>query len=102
MLYGLQQRTRTGTTTDLVRLRQVAWELRRTGAASLADLDADGRTQHRLTRCFARHVARAFSDPETETRQDVWDLAVFGQPGRLIFTRISQRGRGSRPAVGGG
>ena len=91
MLYGLQQRTRTGTTTDLGRLRQVAWELRRTGAASLADLDADGRTQHRLTRCFARHVARAFSDPETETRQDVWDLAVFGQPGRLIFTKISQR-----------
>jgi integrase len=91
MLYGLQQRTRTGTTTDVARLRQVAAELRDTPASALADLDADGRTQHKLTRCFLRHVARAFLDPETETRKDVWDLAVFGQPGRLTFTKISQR-----------
>ena len=91
MLYGLQQRTRTGAATDLGRLRQIASELRGTRASCLADLDADGRTQHKLTRCFLRHAARAFLDPETETRKDVWDLAVFGQPGRLTFTRISQR-----------
>jgi hypothetical protein len=46
MLYGLQQRTRTGAATDLGRLRQIASELRGTGASCLADLDADGRTQH--------------------------------------------------------
>jgi len=91
MLYGLQQRTRTGAATDLGRLRQIASELRGTRASCLADLDADGRTQHKLTRCFLRHAARAFLDPETETRKDVWDLAVFGQPGRLTFTTISQR-----------
>ena len=91
MLYGLQQRTRAGAATDVARLRQIACELRDTGASSLAGLDADGREQYKLTRCFARHAARAFLDPETETRKDVWDLAVFGQPGRLTFTTISQR-----------
>jgi hypothetical protein len=91
LLYGLQQRTRTGAATDVARLRQIAGELRDTGASSLAGLDADGREQHKLTRCFARHAARAFLEPEIETRKDVWDLAVFGQPGRLTFTTISQR-----------
>ncbi len=71
--------------------------------ALLGRADIEGRP--RLTRCFARHVARAFS--ETETRQDVWDLAVFGQPGRLIFTKISQRwlreaAKRSRPAIPSG
>ncbi len=47
MLYGLQQRTRTGAATDLGRLRQIASELRGTRASCLADLDADGRTQHK-------------------------------------------------------
>jgi integrase len=90
LLYGLQQRTRAGAATNLSRLRQVASEIRVTGASCLADLEADGREQHKLTRCFLRHAARAFLHPETETRQDVWDLAVFGLQGRLTFTAISQ------------
>ena len=90
MLYGLQQRTRDGAATDPGRLRQIAWELRRIRAASIGEISGGDRTQHRLARCLARHAARAFQDPETETRKDVWDLAVFGLPGRLAFTAIRQ------------
>jgi hypothetical protein len=88
--YGLQQRTRAGAATNLSRLRQVASEVRVTAASCLADLEADGREQHKLTRCFLRHAARALLDPEAETCKDVWDLAVFGLAGRLTFTAIRQ------------
>jgi hypothetical protein len=91
MLYGLQQRTRDGAATNPGRLRQIAWELRRTTAAGIGEISGGDRTQHRLARCLARHAARAFQDPETETRKDVWDLAVFGLPGRLAFTAIGQQ-----------
>jgi integrase len=91
MLYGLQQRTRSGTSTDPGQLRQIAWELRRSGAASIEEIDGGDRDQHKLARSFARHAERAFLDPETETRKDVWDLAAFGQPGRLTFTPIRQQ-----------
>jgi hypothetical protein len=90
MLYGLQQRTRGGAATSPAQLRQVAWELRRTGAASIGEIAGGDRVQHRLVRCFAKHAASALSTPEAETRKDVWDLAVFGLPGRLVFTAIRQ------------
>jgi hypothetical protein len=90
VLYGLQQRTRGGAATSPAQLRQVAWELRRTGAASVEEIAGGNRKQHQLVRCFARHAARALLAPETETRKDVWDLAVFGLPGRLTFTAIRQ------------
>ncbi len=90
ILYGLQQRTRSGTATDPGRLRQIAWELRRTRAAGMGELAGGDRTQHRLARSLARHAGRAFLAPETETRKDVWDLAAFGLPGRLDFTPIRQ------------
>jgi integrase len=90
VLYGLQQRTRDGAATDPGQLRQVAWELRRTRAACIGEIAGGDRTQHRLARCLARHAAQAFLSPETETRKDVWDLAVFGLPGRLTFTAIRQ------------
>ena len=90
VLYGFQQRTRSGAATSPAQLRQVAWELRRARAVSVEDIAGGDRTQHRLARCFARHAARAFLAPETETRKDVWDLAVFGFAGRLTFTAISQ------------
>ena len=90
ILYGLQQRTRSGTATGPGRLRQIAWELRRTRAAGIGELAGGDRTQHRLARSLARHAGRAFLAPETETRKDVWDLAAFGLPGRLDFTPIRQ------------
>jgi integrase len=90
VLFGLQQRTRSGTTTDPVRLRQVAWELRRTQAPGISGIAGGGQTQHRLARSLARHAARAFLTPESEARKDVWDLAAFGLPGRLNFTPLRQ------------
>ncbi|MGI8307009.1 tyrosine-type recombinase/integrase [Saccharopolyspora hattusasensis] len=91
VLYGLQQRTRDGALTGTARLRQIAWELRREQPVSLAGSDLNGRgDQHKVLRCFVRHVQRAFRTPETERVKDVWDLAVFGLPGRLTFTQISQ------------
>jgi integrase len=90
VLYGLQQRTRGGAATSPAQLRQVAWELRRTGAAGIGEIAGGDRVQHRLVRCFAKHAARALVTPEAETRKDVRDLAVFGLPGRLTFTAIRQ------------
>ena len=37
-----------------------------------------------------RHVRRALADPGSEQAKDIWDLAVFGHPGRLAFTGITQ------------
>jgi integrase len=91
LLYGLQQRTRSGTRTSPAQLRQVAWELRQTRARGLGELAGGTGGQHRLVRCLARHAASAFLDPETEVRKDVWDLVVFGQPGKLTFTPVRQR-----------
>jgi integrase len=91
VLYGLQQRTRSGTSTEPARLRQVAWELRTAAAACLDDLSGGDRAQHRLVRSLARHAARAFLDPETERCKDEWDLAAFGLSGGLAFTAIRQR-----------
>ena len=90
VLFGLQQRTRSGTTTSPVRLRQVTWELRRTGAAGISGITGGDRTQHRLARSLARHADRAFLAPESEARKDVWDLAAFGLTGRLDFTPVRQ------------
>ena len=39
---------------------------------------------------MARDVRRALTDPGRERAGDSWDLAVFGHPGRLSFTGISQ------------
>ena len=37
-----------------------------------------------------RHVRRALADPASEQAKDIWDLAIFGHPGRLSFTGITQ------------
>jgi integrase len=91
LLYGLQQRTASGAATSPAQLRQVARELRRAGARGLDEIAGGTGSQHRLVRCLARHAASALLDPETEVRKDVWDLVVFGQPGKLTFTPIRQR-----------
>lgn len=91
VLYGLQQRTREGAITDAARLRQIAGELRRCPPVSLEHAAVGGGgEQHKVLRCFVRHLGRALLDPETERVKDVWDLAAFGLRGHLTFTRISQ------------
>jgi len=91
VLYGLQQRTRDGAKTGVAELRQAAVELRALQPAGLDQVGVGSvRDQHKLVRCFARHVERAFLQPETEQVKDTWNLVAFGLTGNLSFTRISQ------------
>jgi integrase len=96
VLYGLQQRTRSGAHTRLQVLRAVVQDLRRTQADTVVDAaaaDPSGRMRREkrtVLAALARHAALVVSDPETERAKDVWELAVFGLRGRLSFTAISQ------------
>ncbi|HEX2807872.1 MAG TPA: tyrosine-type recombinase/integrase, partial [Kineosporiaceae bacterium] len=49
-----------------------------------------GKPARALLAGLARHVRRGLADPDAETAGDSWDLGVFGHPGRLSFTGISQ------------
>ena len=90
VLYGLQQRTRSGAHTRVQMLRMVVEDLRHAQADSVHADSArqaaarrwGGRSARVLT-ALARHAALALSDPETEKAKDVWELAVFGLAGRL-------------------
>jgi integrase len=95
LLLGLQLRTDAGVRTLVTALRPVVAVLRRTEAASVADLDESLIKQTRLdASVLGRHlmtaVQRATTTPDEERRKDVWDLAVLGLSRRLDFTPISQ------------
>ncbi|MGH3605647.1 MAG: hypothetical protein ACRDQI_16715, partial [Pseudonocardiaceae bacterium] len=93
VLIGIQQRTRGGLRLTDVVLRAVGDTLRRHQVASIADCRADlapGRRAQSVLRAFARDVRRALSDPGDEQSKDTWDLALFGHPGALSFTKITQ------------
>jgi len=95
LLLGLQLRTDAGVRTLVTALRPVVAVLRRTEAASLADLDDSRIKQTRhdasvLGRHLVLAVQRATTTPDEERRKDVWDLAVLGLSRRLDFTPISQ------------
>ncbi len=95
LLLGLQLRTDAGIRTLVTALRPVEAVLRRTGAASLEDLDESliKQTRHDAS-VLARHlvtaVQRATTSPDEEQRNDVWDLGVLGLGGWLRFTPVSQ------------
>jgi len=60
----------------------------------LAELDHVGDRHHvRFARFSADRVRLAYADPEEERAKDVWDLRLFGCPGRrrLDFTAVRQR-----------
>jgi hypothetical protein len=95
VLYGLQQRTRSGAHTRIEVLRTVVEELRRSQADTvdaLADRPPEGMGKEKRTVLWAlaRHARLALADPESECVKDVWELVVFGLGGRLTFTRICQ------------
>ncbi len=95
LLLGLQLRSDAGVRTLVTALRPVVAVLRRTEAASLADLDDSLIKQTRLdASVLGRHlmtaVQRATTTPDEERRKDVWDLAVLGLSRRLDFTPVSQ------------
>ncbi|HEY6422587.1 MAG TPA: site-specific integrase [Pseudonocardiaceae bacterium] len=95
VLYGVQQRTRSGAHTRIEVLRRVVEDLRRSQAdavdtAAERPPDKMGREKRTVLGALARHARLAVADPETEKAKDVWELAVFGLSGRLSFTTISQ------------
>ncbi len=93
VLAGLQARLRDGLRLTDVVLRAAGGTLRRQQAASICDCDpglAPGKRARSVLRAFARDVRRALADPGSEQRKDTWDLAIFGHPGTLSFTKISQ------------
>lgn len=95
VLYGLQQRTRSGAHTRVQMLRTVVEELRRSQADTVHAATEDpmhrmGPEKQTVLGALARHARLALADPEAERAKDVWELAVFGLRGRLSFTAICQ------------
>ena len=92
VLYGLQERARSGTKTTQAYFRPYCDLLRREGAASIADMALRGRPRHlaEIGGTFLKSARRLEMTPETERRKDEWDLFPFGHGGSLSFTGISQ------------
>ncbi len=93
VLFGLQTRVREGLRLTDVVLRAVCETLRRHQVASIHACEpglAPGKRARSVLASFARDARRALGDPGVEQTKDVWDLAVFGHPGRLSFTAITQ------------
>ncbi len=94
LLAGIQYRVRGhGAKIPDVNLRAVCDTLRRQQAGSIETADVGqvpGKPSRSLLRAFARHARRALADPDSEQLKDTWDLAVFGHPGGLSFTAITQ------------
>jgi len=93
VLIGLQTRLRDGLRLTDVVLRAVCDTLRRHQVASIHDCDpklAPGRRATSIIASFARDARRMLTDPAVEQAKDTWDLAIFGHPGKLSFTAITQ------------
>jgi integrase len=94
VLAGIQHRARgQGAKITDVNLRAVCDGVRRQHAGSVVTADPGqvmGKPARSLLRALARHARLALADPAREQLADTWDLAVFGHPGRLSFTAITQ------------
>ena len=93
VLIGLQTRVREGLRLTDVVLRAVCDTLRRQQVASIHDCDpglAPGKRARSVLASFARDARRVLADPGVEQDKDRWDLAIFGHPGTLSFTKITQ------------
>ena len=95
LLVGLQQRCRVdGVRTKEADLRAVVDDVRRQQVAGLGDYvvpEAASLAFKGVVNSLTTHARRALASTETEVRGDIWDLAVFGHPGTVSFTGISQR-----------
>lgn len=93
VLFGVQQRVRSGAKTGEVELRVLCDGLRSRQVDSIAT-DRAEITRNKIVRALrtalAQYVRRALADPGSEQTKDTWDLAVFGHGGSLSFTGISQ------------
>src|SRR5215470_6877410 len=85
--------TRGGTKITDVDLRAACRALGRQQVSSVEQCrvgQVPGRPARSLLNALIRHVRRALADPGSEQAKNTWDLAVFGHPGRLSFTGITQ------------
>jgi integrase len=93
VLFGIQQRVRSGARTGEVELRVLCDGLRSRQVDSITT-DRAEITRNKIVRALrttlTQHVRRALADPDSEQIKDTWDLAVFGHRGNLSFTGISQ------------
>ena len=93
VLFGIHQRTSDGAKITDVNLRAVCDALRRQQASSIgacAPGHVPGKPARNLLTAMTRQVRRTLADPGSERAGDTWDLAIFGHPGRLSFTGITQ------------
>jgi integrase len=94
VLFGIWQRTCGGAKITDTDLRVACHALRRQQITSIGECDTSqipGKPVRSLLNALARHVRRGLADPASEQASDTWDLAVFGHPGRLAFTGITQQ-----------
>ena len=93
VLFGVWQRTRGGAKITDVDLRAACRALGRQQISSIEECDVShvpGKPVRSLLNAFVRHVRQALASPASEQSRDIWDLAIFGHPGRLSFTGIAQ------------
>jgi integrase len=93
VLFGIWQRTRGGTKITDVDLRAACRALRCQQVSSIEECrvgQVPAKPVRSLLNALIRHARRALADPGGEQAKDTWDLAVFGHPGRLSFTGITQ------------
>ncbi|HEV3294038.1 MAG TPA: hypothetical protein VG123_34080 [Streptosporangiaceae bacterium] len=94
VLFGAWQRTRGGAKITDTDLRVACRALVRQQVTSIEECDSGGvpgKPVRKLLNALACHVRRALADPATEQAKDIWDLSVFGHPGRLTFAGITQQ-----------
>jgi integrase len=93
VLFGAWQRTRGGAKITDTDLRAACRALGRQHVTSIEECDAGqvpGKPVRSLLNALVRHVRQALANPASEQAKDTWDLAIFGHPGRLSFTGITQ------------
>ncbi|MFD4433753.1 tyrosine-type recombinase/integrase, partial [Nocardia sp. NPDC058497] len=92
LLFGLEQRTASGTKTRTEQFRPLVSYLLAHQLGSIEEVVLDDLPQAVKITCshFIRDVRRTRMSPETERHKDVWDVTVFGFKGNLRFGTISQ------------
>ncbi|WP_242882626.1 site-specific integrase [Actinomadura litoris] len=91
-LYGLQERTKTGTRTKDFELRNLCDRIRLAQLGSVDELPEEGLSKPvlGLRNAVTKICARVGLTPETERHKDVWQMSPFGLAGTIRFADISQ------------
>ncbi|WP_199753908.1 site-specific integrase [Amycolatopsis sp. WAC 01375] len=93
LLYGLQQRTKSGTKTSYRNFRPFVDRVRQAQVATLHDYvvpPTSSEVGGQLLTALLKHLYLVTATPETERHKDVWACEVFGHSGTVRFTEITQ------------